>query len=378
MRKIFFVIIIILLFSCKTILEKSIENTKKSFEIRVLLKYAKDRVVLKSNSSLIIKDFITKKSLNVENNSCIEIFCKENKVFLNKMNILSPIIIYSKDNSLIKLNERYYAGYLKIVPEDGSFYIINYIPIETYLLSVLPSEVPVTFNIESMKTQAIAARTYAYYFLIKSSEMEFDVDDTVLYQVYNGFNPDFKKEEIKKIYKAVKETEGLIIKYKDEPIIAYFHSNSGGRITSGKEYFGESSDFPYLISKEDPYSVDMPGYKWDFEIDIKEFCNKLNIYNTNDIKIENFIYNQNGFVKEFNNETIVLTSKDIRRLIGYSNIKSEKFILNIKDNKIIITGYGRGHGVGLSQWGAENMARRKKNFKEIINFYYPETKIESF
>jgi len=243
---------------------------------------------------------------------------------------------------------------------------------------VLPSEIPTNFELEAMKAQSIVARTYSYYFMQKYNDRYFDVDDTTGYQVYNGFNPDYKIENIKKIYKAIKETEGLIIKYNEEPIIAYFHANSGGWTTSGKEYFGENSNFPYLVSKQDPYSVDMPGYKWEFEITIKEFCEKFNIDNTVDIKLENFIHNEKGFIEQFKNNKISINSKEIRKAIGYSKLKSEKFNISIKEDKLYFTGYGYGHGVGMSQWGAENMARKKKKFKEIINFYYPETKIESF
>lgn len=378
MKKGIFLILgfIIFIFSCKSFLETTIDKTKDSFEIRVLLKYATQNVVL--TGDFIVKDFITKKEINIKNKKNIIICAKNNKIFLNEINILSPILIISKNNGLIKLNDRYYSGYLKINPDNGNFYIINYIPLETYLISVLPSEVPVSFNIEAMKAQAVVARTYAYYFIKKANDKEFDVDDTFFYQVYNGFNPQFKREIVKKIYKAIKGTEGIIIKYENEPIIAYFHSNSGGITTSGKDYFGPNSDFPYLISQKDPYSIDMPGYKWEFEILIKDFCKILNINNTSCIISDNFLYNKNGFVDKFTKGELSFGPKDIRRLIGYSKIKSEKFTVDIKEDKIYFTGYGYGHGVGLSQWGAENMARKKKKFRDIIKFYYPKTKIESF
>ncbi len=372
----FLPLIFFIFFSCKSLLERKFDLTSKSYEIRVLLKNLSENVTFYNKNGFKVVDFITNKKFNIKEKE-IKVYLNNNKIFLNSIYINSPIVIYARD--LTKVNDRYYFGYFKIVPEENSFYVINYIPIEAYLISVLPSEVPISFNIEALKAQAIVARTYSYYFMTRSLNRDFDVDDTTSYQVYNGFNPEFKNEIIEKIFKAIKGTEGLIITYNNDPIIAYFHANSGGKITSGKEYFGSHSDFPYLVSKEDPYSVDMPSYKWEFEIDIKTFLNKLNINDQSvDIIQSNFIYNENGFVKELTVNNLVFTSKEIRRIVGYAKIKSEKFKVSIKNGTIVFDGYGYGHGVGLSQWGAENMARKKKKFSEIIKFYYPDTKIESF
>lgn len=373
----FFILSIFFIFSCKSLIERKIDFTSKSYEIRVLLRSLNhDKLIFSNKNGFQVIDFITKKRINIKSKK-ITIFLNNNRVFLNNFYISSPLFIYA--NGLTKVNDRYYAGYFKIVPLENNFYVINYISIESYLISVVASEMPVTCHIEALKAQTVIARTYSYYFMLRSTTKDFDVDDTIFYQVYNGFNLNFKKEIVKKIFKAIKDTEGLILTFNGEPIIAYFHSNSGGMTVSGKEYFGNNSDFPYLISKLDPYSIDMPYYIWSFEIYRKVFLNTLNISDVSiDLLESNFIYNDNGFIKELNINNNIFSAKDIRRIIGYNKIKSEKFRVTINGESILFDGYGYGHGVGLSQWGAENMARQQKKFKEILSFYYPNTKIENF
>jgi stage II sporulation protein D len=249
---------------------------------------------------------------------------------------------------------------------------------ETYLMSVILSEVPISFNIEAIKAQTIVARTYAQLFVNKYSKLrDFDVDNTTNYQAYNGFNINLGYKYIKKLEKAIKETNGLIIVYEDKPIIAYFHANSGGKVRSGKDYFGNHSDKPYLISHEDPYSINYPGSKWEYKMNIDYFKKTFDL--TSDPFFNNFKYDNDGFVEEFKINKKSFFPKEIRRTIGYKKIKSERFkvFFNQDGKSILFSGIGYGHGVGLSQWGAHGMAEEGYNCMEIINFYYPNTKIKN-
>jgi stage II sporulation protein D len=287
-----------------------------------------------------------------------------------------PIIIYSKKDRLIKINNKNFFGMIKIVQNNNRLEIINYVPLETYLLSVLVSEMPVSFDIEAIKAQIIVARTYAARFMEKYKERrEYDVDNTVSYQVYNGYQPEMKLKYVQKIKDAVTETNGLIVTYEQKPIIAYFHANSGGKTRSGRDYFGINSDFPYLVDKEDPYSVEFPGGKWEYQVTADELKQQFDM--TTDLNLEQFITNGDGFVQELKVGQISYYPREIRRTLGYSKLKSERFKVDIDmDQKnVIFHGIGYGHGVGMSQWGAQGMALAGYNFIDIISFYYPNTQL---
>jgi stage II sporulation protein D len=164
----------------------------------------------------------------------------------------------------------------------------------------------------------------------------------------------------------------LIVIHNNEPIIAYFHSNSGGKTINGKEYFG-GKDYPYLISKRDPYSLGLKSSTWELSMKNIEFSK---IFKHNGVITNRDItYNGDSFVDKMTIGTKQLNTKEIRRNVGYSVMKSERFSVELNNDNIIFRGIGYGHGVGMSQWGANNMAKEGFNFKQIIEFYYPETKI---
>lgn len=367
-------IFIALLISCKTTDNRETKREDKGNIIRVKIKLNKnENAIIVNNKNIVIKNLNDNKIIKI-NEPKIVINSKNSNLTINNITIDSPIIVYSKDNEMIEVNSRFYYGSFKVLTNKNDFDIINYIPIETYLLSVLPSEMPTSFEIEALKSQAVVARTYAYYFMDKFGKTrEFDVDNTTSYQVYNGFNPNMKKEESNKIALAVNGTKNLIVVYNDIPIIAYFHSNSGGKTINSKEYFG-GSEFPYLISKTDPYSLGLKSSVWELTMSNSEFA-KIFKYD-GVISNRDIVYNNDSFVDKMTIGSKQLNTKEIRRNVGYSIMKSERFVAELNNDNIIFRGIGYGHGVGMSQWGANNMAKEGHNFKEIIEFYYPSTKIK--
>jgi stage II sporulation protein D len=376
--KFLFLFLILLLISCKSFLEKQAEETNLSYDIRVKLKRSGDIEILKTDD-ITVENCITGERMKNGSTKKIQFVFHDNDCFINGTNFQSPMVIYSKNQKLIKINERYYFGKIKIIPGENGLDLINIVPIETYLISVVMSEMPLDFHYEALKAQAVIARTYSYYCMKKyGNNRDYDVDDTVSYQVYNGYYRKLNREKLIKLLKAVNDSRGMIVEYEGNPIVAYFHSNSGGKLVSGKEYFGNASDFPYLICKEDPYSTGKPNSKWNFSIGIEDFKNKINF--TEDLSSDSITMNNEGFVSGIKTGDNKLTSRDLRKIIGYSNLKSERFTMNydVVDDKVIFDGIGYGHGVGLSQWGAESMAEEGFKFNDIIFFYYPGTSIGYF
>lgn len=364
----------LLLFSCNTMIDRVVEGTKESDTIRVLLKLG-DKVNIKLNKDIIIENALTNEIFEYKwNKRSINLDLTNDTVFLDNTPIDFTLNIYSKKNGLISINDKKYLGNIKIFPSK-EIRIINYLPLETYLVSVIPAEVPLSFDIEAIKAQAIVARTYAYRFIRRNStRYDFDVDDTTRYQVYAGYSFFMNPFIIKKLNTAVNDTKNKIVIYNDEPILAYFHSNSGGKILSGKEYFGVNSDFPYLVSKDDPFSLNYPGSSWEYQMSINDFVKSLNIIN--DFSNVQFIYNNDGFIDKISILNDEYYPKDIRKNIGYNLVRSERFNIELlNDDKIKFNGIGFGHGVGMSQWGAQGMAEKGFDYVQIISFYYPNTEI---
>lgn len=353
--------------SCTPAIYRYANRTANSYQIRVLLKTAKFPISI-PNKYITVKDPITQRPIIIKEETLV-IEPKGMTISINGLTYKHPIEISCTKKNPLTINERTYFGTVKIIPGLNP-QVINYIPIETYLLSVLPSEVPVSFHKNALQAQTIIARTYSYYFMIKNHDNMFDVDDTTAYQVYNGYSDLCRKNSVARtVFRAIALTKSIIIQYDNAPIVAYFHSNSGGRTKSGLSYFGPKSDFPYLISQEDPYSVDQPAYKWEYSMDKSDFDKIFG----DDITIE-----QSDFCKTISNGVKKFDTKTIRRMIGYSKVKSETFSITQTDDQIKFEGYGYGHGVGMSQWGANRMARLHFNYKQIIEFYYPGVCLEKF
>ena len=375
-KKIIFIILpIFILFSCKTMIEKAAEETRESEIIRVWLRI-EDKVKIYLNKHIIIENGLTGEKLEYKwNVKSINFDLTSDKIFMDEKLLEYPINIYSDDERLIKINNSKFFGKIIVDPSsDGK--IINYVPLETYLMSVIPSEVPLSFNVEAIKAQAIVARTYAYRFIKRNSERyDYDVDNTTRYQVYSGYTFFMNPYIVKKLKSAVNDTKGKIIIYENKPILAYFHSNSGGKIISGGEYFGTHSDLPYLINQDDPFSLDYPGDKWEYMMLIDDFKKCLNI--DTDLTSDQFIYNKNGFIEKINAVNDSYYPKDIRRNIGTKLIRSERFSIELlpDEKKIKFNGIGFGHGVGMSQWGAQGMADKGFDYIQIISFYFPNTSI---
>lgn len=339
-----------------------------------------------------------------------------------------------------------YRGGIILDELSNNIIPINLILIEKYLYSVVGGEMPNSFEIEALKSQAVAARTYSIK--QKKENSSFDVYNSVLSQTYKGI-----KSESPKINNAVDDTKNLIMKYNDKVIDALYSSTNGGYQASAKEVYGYNHE--YLISKYDEYSLNNKYTNWELNItfnEIEKIFNKYS-YNINRIyKIEVLQKSDSNRImkmKIYGNRELEITGSEFRRILGNdikstmfdifeygdnekfydlknSSFKSDDFyvinnngIVNIleKDiyiinenekiiksdrnipaifeneilskkennsfefntktvpycvntNKISIRGNGYGHGVGMSQYGANEMSKSGKNFIDILKYYY--------
>lgn len=248
-------------------------------------------------------------------------------------------------NPIIKVKvKKDSSSYRGIVYKKGDNNI-NEIRLEEYLYSVVGSEMPKSFETEALKAQAIAARTYA---ILHNGKLYDDVRS----QAYNG-----KKSESEKVKNAVDETRGLILTYNDRPIDALYSSSCGTRTLAAYEYF--ENDIPYLQSVED-----YTGEKtWEIYYTLDEFNSKLKLNTSNILQVDAFIYLDEK----------VYTTRQIKEKL---KLKSSKFKIQLIDNMVYIKGEGFGHCVGMSQFGANNLAKRGYNYNQILNHYYTGVKIK--
>ena len=345
-------------------------KTARSYEIRVKLRTVKLPLQISGKKLLITDKISGQPIIDAKKNKQIIIIQNGSSTMINDKRIDSPVEIISEKDEPIYINDRCYFGTIRIIPGLNPL-ILNIVPIETYLMSVVSSEMPTSFEVNALAAQAIIARTYSYYFMLKNVEEAFDVDDTTAYQVYNGFAQLCGDHSAaRKLFRVIASTQSIIACYEDKPIIAYFHANSGGRTKSGLSYFGPKSDFPYLIAHDDPYSVDQPGYSWTYTMQRSDF-DKIFSHNCDIVPTDDG-------QQSIRVGSTTFAPKQVRAKIGYGKVKSETYTIDMSDDNVTFTGFGYGHGVGMSQWGANAMAKQKFSFGQIIEFYYPGIKLERF
>ncbi|WP_279160196.1 stage II sporulation protein D [Thomasclavelia cocleata] len=245
---------------------------------------------------------------------------------------------------------------------------VNYVDLDDYLLGVVAGEMPANFETEALKAQVVASRTFVY-------NRNLSVDNTTNSQVY--LSEDKMKENwgnkydeyYQKISTAIKETKNEVMKYQGDYISALFFSSSNGYTENVEDYF-ESSPLPYLRSVDS---------HWDLTIDPKntrqvsftkqELKEK---FNCQDINFNIIAYKKSGRVATLSVGGKNYSGRQVREKLGLS---SSCFTVEYVNNKYVFTTKGSGHGVGMSQYGAQGMALEGSNYKEILNHYYTNIEI---
>lgn len=249
---------------------------------------------------------------------------------------------------------------------------IEEIPLEEYIVGVVSAEMPVSFELEALKAQAVAARTYALKRMIDNKNKEYHIVDTVANQVYYDDKElrekwsDAYNEKINKIKKAVIDTKGEYLVYDNEIIDAFFFSTSVGKTENSEEIFIEK--LPYLRSVESGWDEEVSPVFNDQEIfTLKEFYNLLGLNYNNNLKIEVLKTTSTGRIKKIKINDKVLTGSDVYSKLG---LRSTFFEIIKNNNIVTVKTKGFGHGVGMSQYGANGMAKKGYTYKNILKHYY--------
>lgn len=283
---------------------------------------------------------------------------KNGKIFVNGENSnATKIFLRTREKRPLteiqtSVQNKKYPGGLNIEVVNGSLTIINVAPIEEYLRGVLPSEMSPSYPIEALKAQAIAARTFALKNRGKHGLDGFDLCNTTHCQVYKDASSYSDSTD-----QAIRETYGQTLFFGNVIIDAPFHADSGGQTASSKEVWG--SDFVYLQSvrdtRFDPWKIESKS----------DFDSIAHIYKTTSNRVEKITFRQGK-------NLVTLTGAEIRSAFG---LPSTMFEVTCKNKTLTFIGYGSGHGVGMSQKGAREMANRGKKFDEILKHYFQKIEI---
>lgn len=260
---------------------------------------------------------------------------------------------------------------------------IESIGLDEYLYGVVSAEMPASFEIEALKAQAVVARTYTIYKIRTESgkhEGADICDNSACCQAWISKENRFARWEESsreanwdKIVEAVNSTQGKIVTYNGEPINAFFHSNSGGKTETTANVWG-GTGYPYLQAVEtagenaySQYSSEVTLTKQTFIDKIKEKHENFTIdFNAEDaIKI--LEYTDGNRVKKIKIGNLELSGVEVRTIIG---LKSANFTVKVEGENIKFEVIGYGHGVGMSQTGADSMAKTGSNYEEIIKHFY--------
>ena len=263
---------------------------------------------------------------------------------------------------------------------------VETVEIDKYLCNVVSAEMPANYEMEALKAQSIVARTYTIYKCINKKYENADIcDDSTCCQAWiskedrlSRWEESQRNSNWAKIEQCVNETKGKIITYNNQPINAFFHSNSGGKTEVPVNVWG-GSGYPYLQVVETSGEEGYSQYNSEMEFSNEELINKLktkyqdiqiDFNNQEDIKI--LEYTESGRVKTIKFGNHNLSGVETRTLLG---LKSANFEITRQDNKIKFTVKGYGHGVGMSQTGADSLAKQGSSYEDIIHHFYSNVQI---
>lgn len=264
---------------------------------------------------------------------------------------------------------------------------VESMPLGKYLWSVVAAEMPASFEPEALKAQTVAARTYTVAKMGRTVQNHPDADvctDITCCQAYIGREAALKnwgaqgEAYAAKIAGAVDDTDGMVILYQGAPIQAVFFSSAAGKTVDAVEVWG--NDVPYLSSVESPEGDEVPGYHSTAEIPLADFKSKLQAAHADaDLSgdpagwFQNTVFNSAGGVETVELGGVTVRGSELRTIFG---LRSTNFTISPGAQAITFSVTGYGHGVGMSQYGANALAREGKDYQEILGWYYTGVTIE--
>ena len=272
----------------------------------------------------------------------------------------------------------YYTEGMNVRVKREETNTIEVVPFEDYVVGVLAGEMPVNFELEALKAQAVAARTYVMKKMSDNKNEDYDIVDTVQNQVYISDQElqdkwkDKYQERINKVKTAVLETKGEYLSYNGKVIEAFFFSTSVGKTENSEDVFKQA--LPYLRSVDSTWDEEVsPVFNDSKEYSLQEFYERLNLKYSDKIKVEVLNTTSTGRIKNIKINNKKFTGSEVYKNL---NLRSTFFEINQIGSNVVINTKGYGHGVGMSQYGALAMAKKGYKYDEILKYYYQNIQIE--
>lgn len=277
------------------------------------------------------------------------------------------------------LNGRRYRGALELRHKSAGLTAVNIVPVDGYLRSVVPEEMPVDWPAEAIKAQSVAARSFALASRGRHASEGYDLCTTTHCQLYTGTAAEKSASNA-----AIKATRGEVLTYGGKPIEALFHTDSGGMTENSEDVWG--SHVSYLRAAKDTPAKTMPWTKTISRADLerKLAAKGHDIGKVRSIALSPLAIGRaakdrtaSGRVKTMTVKgtkgTATLSGTTWRSLLG---LKSTLFDAKLTKDAVTFTGYGSGHGLGISQWGAKRLAESGKSYADILHHYYTGTTLQ--
>ena len=272
----------------------------------------------------------------------------------------------------IRINGRRFRGEMDLIrTEDLKLLVINHLDIEDYISGVLYHEISHWWPMEAIKAQAIAARTFAIYKTLESSGKDYDLRSDIYSQVYGG-----RTSEKFRTNRAVEATSGEVLVYKNEILPAYFHATCGGYTENASLLW--NVNIKPLKGRACKYCKGSPHFSWTKEILFSDIEKRLKEAGYKIKRIKN-IKTSGRHASGRVERVIVIDSLGVEKIpsnkfrlgVGPNIVRSANFTVKARGNKAIFKGRGWGHGVGMCQWGAYFMSKKRIKAEDILKFYYP-------
>ena len=296
-----------------------------------------------------------------------------------------------------------YAGVIELRTTAEGLVLINELPVETYLCGVVPSEMPSSYELEALKAQAVCARSYAYRQMESYGYPEYEahVNDSTAYQVYGNSAPAESAQE------AVEATAGETVRYEGKVVTTYYYSTSCGHTTSAEAWgTAPSKENAYLQSVEvcgenGDYEKDLPWYRWEARIPVQTLSNLIGLNTGTDIgtvseiqvtrrgpgnvaleirasgeKGSVTVETENKIRRALGGEGYEITKQDGSVAASSELLPSAFFTIEKSGDLFVIQGGGFGHGIGMSQNGANEMAKQGMDYRKILTLFYQGVTIE--
>ncbi|MFO7599063.1 MAG: SpoIID/LytB domain-containing protein [Candidatus Desulfacyla sp.] len=300
-----------------------------------------------------------------------QVTVQNGQIRINNTPIQEKEIVFEGEDPLLAQcgsKKKKVRGRLLVKVKDGRLMLLNIVDMEAYLKSVVPSESYASWPLETLKAQAVAGRTYAYYQILHRKTWDFDVVDDEGDQAYKGI-----QQETARTSQAVKETRGMLLLHQDKPILAMYSANSGGHTADAGAIFNLSK--PYLKAQPDPESLKGKMAQWTKKHSVSEVEAGLKNRGVKVKGLQRIEAAERGPSGRIIKVRVVSSSGSVvvntRTTLGRA-LKLPEILLEIKrDNgQFIFDGRGWGHGVGYSQWGSA-IQGKTTSYDRILAFYYP-------